>query len=136
VEITSKKVRRERMGHIELATPVSYVWLFKSTANWMGLLLDMSQSELEMVLYYARYIVIEPGQTGLKKKQLLTESEYYEYLEKYGNTFRAEIGAEAIYHLLKEINLPAVETEIKQKLRKKAHPFLVSRFFPLPYHVL
>jgi len=119
VEITSKRVRRERMGHIELATPVSYVWLFKSTANWMGLLLDMSQSELEMVLYYARYIVIDPGQTDLKKKQLLTESEYYEYLEKYGNTFRAKIGAEAVYHLLKEINLPAFETEIKQKLRKK-----------------
>jgi len=118
VEVTTKRVRRERMGHIELATPVSYVWLFKSSSNWMGMLLDLSQSELEMVFYYARYIVIDPGKTNLTKKQLLTESEYYEMTEKHGNAFRAEIGAEAIFHLLKEIDLISLEEQIKQSLSK------------------
>ncbi|MCX8083151.1 MAG: DNA-directed RNA polymerase subunit beta' [bacterium] len=119
VEVTTSRVRRERMGHIELATPVSYVWLFKSTANWMGLLLDMGRSELEMVLYYERYIVIDPGNTPLKEKDLLTEREYHEYLEKYGNKFKAGIGAEAIQALLKKIDLRAMEEDIKQQLKKK-----------------
>ncbi|MCM8825810.1 MAG: DNA-directed RNA polymerase subunit beta/beta', partial [Candidatus Omnitrophica bacterium] len=119
VEVTTSRVRRERMGHIELATPVSYVWLFKSSANWMGLLLDMSRSELEMVLYYERYIVIEPGNTPLKEKELLTEKEYHENLEKYGNKFKAGIGAEAIQALLKKIDLRSMEDDIKQQLRKK-----------------
>ncbi|HDN97644.1 MAG TPA: DNA-directed RNA polymerase subunit beta', partial [bacterium] len=119
VEVTTSRVRRERMGHSELATPVSYVWLFKSTANWMGLLLDMSQSELEMVLYYERYIVIDPGNTPLKPKMLLSEKEYYENLEKYGNKFKAGIGAEAIQELLKRIDLHKMEEEIKQTLRRK-----------------
>lgn len=119
VEVTTSRVRRERMGHIELATPVSYIWLFKSTANWMGLLLDMSRAELEMVLYYERYIVIDPGNTPLKEKQLLTEKEYQENLEKYSNKFKAGIGAEAIQALLKKIDLHALEREIKQLLSRK-----------------
>jgi len=124
VEVTTSRVRRERMGHIELATPVSYVWLFKSTSNWMGLLLDMSQSELEMVLYYERYIVIDPGTTPLKEKTLLSENDYHENLEKYGSKFRAGIGAEAIHELLKKIDLQKIEETIKQQLsnkRKKAY---------------
>ncbi len=124
VEVTTSRVRRERMGHIELATPVSYVWLFKSTSNWMGLLLDMSQLELEMVLYYERYIVIDAGTTPLKEKTLMSESDYHENLEKYGNKFRAGIGAEAIQELLKKVDLQRVEESIKQQLKsekKKAY---------------
>ena len=119
VEVTTSRVRRERMGHIGLATPVSYVWLFKSTSNWMGLLLDMSRSELEMVLYYERYIVIDPGSTPLKEKELLYEKEYHENLEKYGNKFRVGIGAEAIHELLKKIDLHNLEDVIKQQLKSK-----------------
>ncbi len=95
VEVTTSDVRRERMGHIELATPVSYVWLFKSTANWLGVLLDVSHITLEKVLYYDRYIVVDPGDTPLVEKELLTEDEYKENLAKYGNRFHAEIGAAA-----------------------------------------
>ncbi|HDN97963.1 MAG TPA: DNA-directed RNA polymerase subunit beta' [bacterium] len=118
VEVTSSSVRRERMGHIELACPVSYVWLFKSTSNWMGILLDMSQTELELVLYYERYIVIDPGDTPLKYKQLLTEKEYQEALAKYGEKFKAGIGAEAIQELLKKIDLVQEEAKLKAQLRK------------------
>jgi len=119
VEVTVSKVRRERMGHISLACPVSYIWLFKSTSNWMGTLLDMSQNELEMVLYYERYIVIEPGNTTLNQKQLLTEEEYYEALGKWGNQFEAGIGAEGIQKLLKKINLEEEENKLKAQLKRK-----------------
>ncbi len=119
VEVTTSDVRRERMGHIELATPVSYVWLFKSSANWLGVLLDLTQMTLEKVLYYDRYIVVDPGDTGLKEKELLTEDEYREYLEKYGNRFRAEIGASAIYELLKRIDLEKEMAKVKEQLKAK-----------------
>ncbi|MCM8804013.1 MAG: DNA-directed RNA polymerase subunit beta' [Candidatus Omnitrophica bacterium] len=120
VEVTTRRVRRERMGHIELATPVSYVWLFKSTSNWLGLLLDLSQAELEMVIYYERYIVTDPGNIPeLKEKMLLTESEYQQYLEKYGNKFKVGIGAEGIQELLRKIDLEKMEENIKNELKKK-----------------
>ncbi|MCX7705915.1 MAG: DNA-directed RNA polymerase subunit beta' [bacterium] len=119
VEVTTSEVRRERMGHIELATPVSYVWLFKSTANWLGVLLDVSHITLEKVLYYDRYIVVDAGDTPLGEKQLLTEDEYKENLEKYGNRFRAEIGAAAIYELLKKIDLEKEMEKIKDELKNK-----------------
>ena len=120
VEVTTRKVRRERMGHIELATPVSYVWLFKSVANWLGLLLDLSQSELEMVIYYERYIVIDPGNLPeLKEKMLLKEEEYHKYLEKYGNKFKVGIGAEGIQELLKKIDLVKLEEGLKEEIKKK-----------------
>ena len=93
------------MGHIELAAPVSHIWFFKGIPSRMGLLLDMSPRALEKVLYFAAYIVIDPGDTPLAKKQLLTESEYREYREKYGNAFKAGMGAEAIKELLEEIDL-------------------------------
>ncbi len=102
VEVTRAKVRRERMGHIELAAPVSHIWYFKGTPSRIGQVLEVSQKRLEEVLYFTKYIVIEPGNTDLIKKQLLTEKEYVEHLEKYGDEFIAEMGAEAIQWLLDE----------------------------------
>jgi len=116
VEVTRAKVRRERMGHIELAAPVSHIWFFKGIPSRMGLLLDMSPRALEKVLYFASYIVIDPGDTPLAKKQLLTESEYREYREKYGNAFRAGMGAEAIKELLAEIDLDELCAELRREV--------------------
>jgi DNA-directed RNA polymerase subunit beta' len=118
VEVTRSKVRRERMGHIELAAPVSHIWYFKGIPSRMGLLLDMSPRSLEKVLYFVAYIVIEPGDTSLMKKQLLTETEYREAREKYGNAFKAEMGAEAIKELLKEIDLDKLNDELRSELKE------------------
>ena len=111
VEVTKSKVRRERMGHIELATPVSHIWFFKGVPSRMGLVLDMSPRDLEEVLYFVSYVVINPGAAPLEKKQTLSDKEYRAYYEKYGNTFEVGMGAEAILKLLKEIN---VKEEIKK----------------------
>ena len=100
VEVTKAKVRRERMGHIELAAPVSHIWYFKGIPSRMGLVLDMSPRALEEVIYFASYVVTEPGDTPLEKKQLLSEKEYRLYREKYGSDFRADMGAEAILSLI------------------------------------
>jgi len=116
VEVTRAKVRRERMGHIELAAPVSHIWFFKGVPSRMGLVLDMSPRDLEEVLYFVSYTVIEPGSVPLEKKQTLSEKEYRAYYEKYGNSFRVGMGAEAIKELLKEIDLEKEITEIKQEL--------------------
>ncbi|WP_100065063.1 DNA-directed RNA polymerase subunit beta' [Miniphocaeibacter massiliensis] len=118
VEVTKSKVRRERMGHIELAAPVSHIWYFKGIPSRMGLLLDMSPRALEKVLYFASYIVIDPGKTDLYKKQLLTEYEYGEACEKYteGVDFVAGMGAEAIKELLLSINLEKEYEELKEEL--------------------
>ena len=118
VEVTRSKVRRERLGHIELAASVSHIWYFKGIPSRMGLLLDMSPRSLEKVLYFVSYIVIEPGETPLMKKQLLTETEYREYREKYGSAFKASMGAEAIKKLLEEINLEELSKELRQELRE------------------
>ncbi|GAU79697.1 DNA-directed RNA polymerase subunit beta' [Fusibacter sp. 3D3] len=117
VEVTKSKVRRERMGHIELAAPVSHIWYFKGIPSKMGILLDLSPRSLEKVLYFASYIVIEPGETSLERKQLLTESEYGQYREKYGNTFRAMMGAEAVKEILQQVNLDTLATELKAQLK-------------------
>ena len=123
VEVTRAKVRRERMGHIELAAPVCHIWYFKGIPSRMGLLLDMSPRALEKVLYFAAYVVIDPGETYLSKKQLLTESEYREYREKYdalfkaGKGFKAEMGAEAIKKLLAEIDLDELAKELRAELK-------------------
>ncbi|MCM8828584.1 MAG: DNA-directed RNA polymerase subunit beta' [Candidatus Omnitrophica bacterium] len=119
VEVTTRDVRRERMGHIELATPVSYVWLFKSSANWLGVLLGLTQVTLEKVLYYDRYIVINPGETPLDEKELLTEDQYRENLAKYSNRFHAEIGATAIYELLKKVDLEKEMAKVKEQLKNR-----------------
>ena len=106
VEVTQSKVRRERMGHIELVTPVSHIWFFKTMPSRIGNLLDLSARALEKVLYYEEYIVIDPKETPLKKKQLLTEEEYIKAQEQYGGTnFVAKMGAEAVRDLLKELEL-------------------------------
>ncbi|MBO8142608.1 MAG: DNA-directed RNA polymerase subunit beta' [Firmicutes bacterium] len=118
VEVTRAKVRRERMGHIELAAPVSHIWFFKGIPSRMGLLLDMSPRALEKVLYFASYIVTDPGDTPLVKKQLLTEAEYREYREKYGNAFKAGMGAEAVKKLLEEIDLEELCAELRREVRE------------------
>lgn len=116
VEVTRAKVRRERMGHIELAAPVSHIWYFKGTPSRIGQMLEISQKRLEEVLYFTKYIVVDPGNTELEKKQLLTEKEYTSFREKYGDEFRASMGAEAIYELLKEIDLDKLSAELKESL--------------------
>ncbi|MGI6585704.1 MAG: DNA-directed RNA polymerase subunit beta' [Gracilibacteraceae bacterium] len=117
VEITKAKVRRERMGHIELAAPVSHIWYFKGIPSRMGLMLDMSPRALEKVLYFASYIVIDSGDTPLSKKQLLSEKEYRESIEKFGNRFRAGMGAESIRELLLEMDLENLSKELRQELK-------------------
>ncbi|HHX50934.1 MAG TPA: DNA-directed RNA polymerase subunit beta', partial [Clostridia bacterium] len=118
VEVTRSKVRRERLGHIELAAPVSHIWYFKGIPSRMGLILDMSPRSLEKVLYFVSYIVIEPGDTPLMTKQLLTETEYREYREKYGNRFVALMGAEAIKSLLEEMDLEEMSIELRKELKE------------------
>ncbi len=117
VEVTQAKVRRERLGHIELAVPVSHIWYFKGIPSRMGQLLDLSVRDIERVLYYESYIVIDPGETPLKKRQLITEDEYLEMEEKYPGQFRAEMGAPAIKELLKEIDLDELSTELRARVR-------------------
>ncbi|ADQ04227.1 DNA-directed RNA polymerase, beta' subunit [Caldicellulosiruptor owensensis OL] len=117
VEVTKAKVRRERMGHIELAAPVSHIWYFKGVPSRMGLILDMTPRNLEKVLYFGAYVVIDPGDVpNLEKKQVLSEKEYRELKEKYGDRFKAGMGAEAIKELLKEIDLDKLSQELRQEL--------------------
>jgi DNA-directed RNA polymerase subunit beta' len=117
VEVTRSKVRRERMGHIELAAPVSHIWYFKGIPSRMGLVLDMTPRALEEVIYFASYVVTDPGDTPLEKKQLLSEREYRSYREKYGYAFEAGMGAEAIKKLLVEIDLDREVEQLKEELR-------------------
>ena len=116
VEVTRAKVRRERLGHIELAAPVSHIWYFKGIPSRMGLLLDMSPRALEKIIYFASYIVTDPGDTPLARKQLLTETEYRDYRDKYGQLFRASMGAEAVQELLRQIDLDEVATELREEI--------------------
>ncbi len=116
VEITRAKVRRERMGHIELATPVSHIWYFKGIPSRMSIILDISPKDLERVLYFAKYIVTDPGDTPLMKSQTLEENEYQEYREIYEDDFKAGMGAEAVKALLSDIDLEALSAELKEEL--------------------
>ena len=116
VEVTTKKVRRERMGHIELAAPVSHIWYFRAIPSRMGTILDISPRALEKVLYFAQYIVLDPGNTPLEKKQMLSEREYRDMYEKYENDFRVGMGAEAIKELLHEIDVEKLSEELKTEL--------------------
>ena len=120
VEVTKAKVRRERMGHIELAAPVSHIWYFKGIPSRIGLMLDISPRLLEKVLYFANYIVTDPGLTPLEKKQQLTEKEYREMRERYGDEFEAAMGAEAIQDLLKEIDLDQLSAELTAEVEKSS----------------
>ena len=117
VEVTRSKVRRERMGHIELATPVSHIWYFKGIPSRMGLLLDISPRILEKVLYFAAYIVTDPGETPLMKNQILSEKEYRDYREKYEDDFRAGMGAEAVKKLLADVDLEALSAQLHAELK-------------------
>ena len=118
VEVTRSKVRRERLGHIELAASVSHIWFFKGIPSRMGLLLDVSPRHLEKVIYFASYIVVDSGNTPLLKKQLLSENEYREAREKYGQNFKALMGAEAIKKLLEEIDLEKLSLELKKEVKE------------------
>jgi DNA-directed RNA polymerase subunit beta' len=117
VEVTQAKVRRERLGHIELAVPVSHIWYFKGIPSRMGQLLDISVRDIERVLYYESYIVLDPGETTFKKKQLITEDEYLEMEEMHPGKFNAEMGAGAIKDLLKEMDLEEISTELRARVR-------------------
>ncbi len=117
VEVTRAKVRRERMGHIELATPVSHIWYFKGIPSRMGLLLDISPRILEKVLYFANYIVTDPGETPLTRNQILSEKEYRDYREKYDEDFQAGMGAEAVKKLLQDVDLEELSDQLHKELR-------------------
>ena len=117
VEVTRAKVRRERMGHIELATPVSHIWYFKGIPSRMGLLLDISPRILEKVLYFANYIVTDPGETPLTRNQILSEKEYRDYREKYEDDFEAGMGAEAVKKLLQDVDLEALSQQLHAELK-------------------
>ena len=116
VEVTRSKVRRERMGHIELATPVSHIWFFKGVPSRMGLVLDMSPRDLEEVLYFVSYVVLDPGSAPLEKKQTISDKEYRAYYEKYGSSFRVGMGAEAIKELLEEVDLDKEVANLKAEI--------------------
>src|SRR6202162_2583476 len=118
VEITRAKVRRERMGHIELATPVTHIWYFKGVPSRIGILLDMSPRQLEKVIYFAAYIVIDPGNTPLQKREILTEQKYREAREKYGSAFKAGMGAEAIRELLRDLNTRRLQEELRREFQE------------------
>ena len=116
VEVTRSKVRRERMGHIELATPCSHIWFFKGVPSRIGLILDMSPRDLEEVLYFVSYVVLDPGSAPLEKKQTISDKEYRAYYEKYGNSFRVGMGAEAIKELLQQVDLATEVETIKKEI--------------------
>ena len=118
VEVTRSKVRRERMGHIELATPCSHIWFFKGIPSRMGLVLDMSPRDLEEVLYFVSYVVLDPGAAPLEKKQTISDKEYRAYYEKYGDTFKVGMGAEAIQQLLKEVDLQKEVDDILKEIEE------------------
>lgn len=117
VEVTKSSVRRERMGHIELAAPVSHIWYFKGIPSRMGLMLDMTPRNLERVLYFAAYIVLDPGPTGLKETEVIDEKRYNELRKEYGDTFRVGMGAEAIEELLKKIDLDQLSDQLKKEMK-------------------
>jgi len=118
VEITRSAERRERMGHIELVTPVAHIWYSKGSPNYIALLLDISTRDFEKVLYFNSYIVLEPGNLPLLKKQILSEAEFQEYRRKYGDMFKAGMGAEAVKYLLKNMDLPKLIDDLKRKLKE------------------
>ncbi len=128
VEVTLAKVRRERMGHIDLASPVAHIWFLKSLPSRMGLLLDMTLREIERILYFEAYVVIEPGMTELERGQLLSEESYLEAIEQYGDDFDARMGAEAIYELLRTVDLPGEIRKIREELPQTTSDTKIKKF--------
>src|ERR1700757_1630581 len=117
VEVTRARVRRERMGHIELASPVSHVWFFKGLPSRIGHLLDISLRDLERILYFESYVVVDPGDTELKQNQLLNEEQYRKAREEHQHRFKAQMGAEAIKELLKRVNIERLAIEMRDKMK-------------------
>ncbi|MDD5618695.1 MAG: DNA-directed RNA polymerase subunit beta', partial [Candidatus Omnitrophica bacterium] len=116
VEITRSNVRRDRMGHIALATPVTHIWFFKAVPSRLSALLDIGLRSLEKIIYYEEYIILDPGETGLKRKDLINDDQYQELMGKYGNSFKAKIGAEAVLDLLKEIDLDVLSKKLRKQM--------------------
>ena len=128
VEVTMSKVRRERMGHLELASPVAHIWFLKSLPSRIGLLLDMTLREIERVLYFEAYLVTDPGMTDLKRGQLMSEEEYLESLEQYGDDFTAAMGAEAIHAILKKLDLRNAMDQIQEDMASTASQIKIKRY--------
>ena len=128
VEVTLTKVRRERMGHIELASPVAHIWFLKSLPSRIGLLLDMTLRDVERILYFEAFIVIDPGMTGLESKQLLSDEAFLEAIETYGDEFDARMGAEAIYELLKQVDLEQEVADLRQEIKETRSEAKLKRF--------
>src|SRR5205807_1460773 len=116
VKVTHSRVRRKRMGHIELAAPVVHIWFFKAMPSRLGTLLDMKTTSLEKIIYFQDYVVVDPGETALKERQLLTEDEYRRAREQYGDGFDADMGAEAVKHLLERLDLVELSKVLREKL--------------------
>jgi len=127
VEVTQSKVRRERMGHIELASPVAHIWFLKSLPSRIGLMLDMTLREIERVLYFEAFVVIEPGMTSLTRGQLLTDELYLEAIEEHGDEFDARMGAEAIYELLKTLDLAAEAAKVREDMAATSSETKIKR---------
>ena len=127
VDVTTKKVRRERMGHIELAAPVSHIWYFKAIPSRMALVLDISPKQLEQVLYFAENVVLDPGTTHLEKGMVLSEKAYMDNREMYGNDFRVGMGAEAVKELLQGVDVEALSAQLKQKIGRFFRNFGIVR---------
>ena len=117
VEVTQAKVRRERLGHVTLATPVSHVWFFKGLPSRIGHLLDITLRDLERILYFEAYVVVDPGSADLKQNQLLTEEQFRKVKEEFGTKFKAQMGAEAIKELLKRVDIEELAVELRQRMR-------------------
>ncbi len=128
VEVTQSKVRRERMGHLELASPVAHIWFLKSLPSRIGLLLDMTLREIERVLYFEAYLVTDPGMTNLKRGQLMSEEDYLEALEQFGDDFSAAMGAEAIHEILKKIDIRAAIDKIQDDMNSTSSQIKIKRF--------
>ena len=128
VEVTMSKVRRERMGHLELASPVAHIWFLKSLPSRIGLLLDMTLREIERVLYFEAYLVTDPGMTDLKRGQLMSEEEYLESLEQYGDDFTAAMGAEAIHAILKKVDLRNAMDQIHEDMESTSSQIKIKRY--------
>src|SRR5919201_4028952 len=116
VKVTHSRVRRKRMGHIELAAPVVHIWFFKAMPSRLGTLLDMKTTSLEKIIYFQDYVVVDPGDTPLKERQLLTEEDFRKARESYGDAFEADMGAEAVKKLLERLNLVEKSKELRDEL--------------------
>src|SRR6202046_5175223 len=128
VEVTLAKVRRERMGHIELASPVAHIWFLKSLPSRLGMVLDMTLRDIERVLYFEAYVVIEPGMTPLKARQIMTEEDYYNKVEEYGDEFRAEMGAEGVRELLRAINIDEQVEMLRNELQTTGSEAKIKKY--------